>query len=543
MEKTIAERLDPRRTLYQVMRDLAGTVPERPALIYRKRKITFAALKRRINQFAAALTGFGVKKDDVVTVCLPNIPDAVYLLYAINQLGAVGSIVHPLYSLTQLRESVRLTGSRLAFVLDLNYQSFLPLEQDGVRLIAVSPAAELPPLMRLIYRHENRKKIGKIETSRTTAPFRKCAPLTTCDDDYRKDAILLNSGGTTGKAKTIAISARAINALAANGGYILGIRDAKDVGMLSVLPMFHGFGLAMGIHVALCFGGHDVLMPKFSARATADYIRRGEITCLIGIPILYQALLDEPRFKGKALRVLGPAFVGGDFVSPALTERYDERMKKAGARSRLREGYGLTETVTVCTVNTEVFHKTGTVGRPLPNVRLKVVDPKTGEDLGRNKEGELLVGGATLMNGYRYCPKEYNDDVFVTDERGDLFVRSGDLCLIDEDGYLVFRQRLKRIIKVNGIPVYPSDVERAATALSFVKECAAVGMSDEKRGHMVRLFVVLDKEAPEDEEKARELLFAAIVDKCGIYARPKEIVFLETLPHTMLGKVDAKKLL
>ena len=531
------------QSIYETILDSATKWPKNTALIYMFHNFNYEHLLKRINQFAYSLKEMGVKKDEIVTVCLPNIPDAVYLLYAINQIGAIANIVHPSYNLPQMEENVSKTKSKLLFCLDLSYQMFKELENKGLRVISCSPTNELTFIEKMVYHHQNKKKIGKIEFKNSTKPFYFAKRETEFDGRYLDDAVLLNSGGTSGKAKIIALSSFAMNALAHYGPWIIDVDDGKNVGMFAVLPMFHGFGLEMGVHIMLSFGAISVLMPKFNRDQTIKYIKKNKIQIMIGIPIIYESLLTKKKFDGKMLRNLNIAFVGGDFVSTNLLKNFNQLMIINKSQCRLREGYGLTETVCVCSVNTHHHHKAATSGMALPNVRFKVIDPKTMEDLGFDKEGELCVAGETLMNGYRFADDpQANEKAFFYDKEGTKWLRTGDFVSLDSENYITFKQRLKRIVKVSGIPVFPSMVEDSTCAYSFVYECAAIGVPDTKHGNIIKLFVVLHRDYKGTQEAARKAIEDKIIRDLGIYAKPKEIVFIDRLPHTFVGKIDVNKL-
>ena len=531
------------QSIYETILDSATKWPKNTALIYMFHNFNYEHLLKRINQFAYSLKEMGVKKDEIVTVCLPNIPDAVYLLYAINQIGAIANIVHPSYNLPQMEENVSKTKSKLIFCLDLSYQMFKELENKGLRVISCSPTNELTFIEKMVYHHQNKKKIGKIEFKNSTKPFYFAKRETEFDGRYLDDAVLLNSGGTSGKAKIIALSSFAMNALAHYGPWIIDVNDGKNVGMFAVLPMFHGFGLEMGVHIMLSFGAISVLMPKFNRDQTIKYIKKNKIQIMIGIPIIYESLLTKKKFDGKMLRNLNIAFVGGDFVSTNLLKNFNQLMIINKSQCRLREGYGLTETVCVCSVNTHHHHKAATSGMALPNVHFKVIDPNTMEDLGFDKEGELCVAGETLMNGYRFADDpQANEKAFFYDKEGTKWLRTGDFVSLDSENYITFKQRLKRIVKVSGIPVFPSMVEDSTCAYSFVYECAAIGVPDTKHGNIIKLFVVLHRDYKGTQEAAKRAIEDKIIRDLGIYAKPKEIVFIDRLPHTFVGKIDVNKL-
>ena len=531
--------MEKNSTLYQSLLASSQQFPKRPALIYMGQKIRYQTLINDVHKVAAGLIAYGVKKNDVVSVCLPNIPSAVHLLYAINQIGAIANLIHPLMKLEQMKGVMNETKSRLLFVLDSSYQEFIPLIKDGVRVIACSPVSKINFVLKTGYYLQNRHKLKIIPNSDKIISFYGENGYYAYDNDYKKDAFYLHSGGTTGKPKVVALSSFSVNALAANGLDILGINDTNDKYMLAVLPLFHGFGLCMGMHACLAFGACNTLMPKFQSKQVIRYLKKGQISFLIGVPILFEALLRNPAFKGRMLRNLHIAFVGGDFVAPSLLDRFDKHMEKYNSDARLYEGYGLTEVVTVCSVNTKQNHRKGSVGKLLPNLKMKAVDIETKKDLPPGQDGELYITGETMMNGYRFL-KDEKDQPFVQDEAGRTWIATGDYGNIDQDGYVYFRQRLKRIIKVAGINVFPNDIEGAVMDLGKVHECAAIAIKDDKLGYAIKLFVVLDRNFQNlniDEE-----IKATIQTRCGIYAVPRQIVYQTSLPKTLVGKVDTKAL-
>lgn len=520
-------------TIYEAFYQSAIINKEETALIYKNKHFTYEHVLKRVNALAEALTKLGYKKDDVITIMLPNVPMAVYLLYATNQIGAVANLVHPLMKEEQLTDIIKKTGSKILFTLDSNVTHLHNLEKLGVKIYAVSPVDELNIFLRLAYKAKLKMRVNapyvhKLYTSET---------YTEADHDYKKDSFYLHSGGTTGDPKTIALSSYSLNALAVSGLIILDEKSPKHLGMLSVLPMFHGFGLCMGIHASLIFGAFNVLMPKFSTKEVVKYLKRGELQTIIGVPILYEALLHNKDFCGKNVSRIHNAFVGGDYVNESLIERFNKRMQEGNSRARLYEGYGLTETVTVCTVNTHPYHRDGSVGRAIPFTETKAFD--NGKELKPGTYGELYVRGDTLMNGYRFERKKLNP--FYIDKKKQKWVKTGDYGKVDKDGYVYFAQRLKRIIKVNGINIFPKQIENELSKLPYVYECYAKGVRDIKHGSAINLYVVLDRNNKEKDNYDEEFR-NVIENKFSIYASPKRIIYMDRLPKTLVGKIDEKQL-
>jgi len=520
-------------TIYEAFLNSANENLKETALIYEHKKFSYAHVLYKVNILAGELAKMGYKRDDIITVMLPNIPAAVYLLYAINQIGAIANLVHPLMEYDQLKDIMVKTKSNILFTLDSRINKFIALKGLGISLVSCSPVDELPLYKQLIYLY---KEKPNNQESRISSMYLG-RPYTHYDRSYLKDSFYLHSGGTTGEAKTIALSSMAINSLAVSGLKILDITDGHGMGMMSVLPMFHGFGLAMGIHVSLVFGAFDVLIPKFHTKKVLSYLRRNQIHTLIGVPTLYEALLRNKGFSGFTIRNVKNAFVGGDFASDSLKHRFNERMKDANAKARLFEGYGLTESVTVCTVNTFKANKEGSVGKPLPYVQVKAFDSNS-YPLGPNKEGELYVAGDTLMNGYRF--ENMYTNPYHVDQNRIKWVKTGDYGKVDEEGFVYLISRKKRIVKVSGINVFPSQIENAIKSLPYIFDCYVRGITDSKFGNMLKLYVVLDKENKGSNFNSD--INNIIISKFGIYALPKEIVYLDKFPTTMVGKIDENKL-
>ena len=540
MKKIVIPPVKKEQSLYNAVSNVAKKVPNRIAFRYFFKAFKYKHLLKRINQFAYMLKKMGVKEDSIVTICLPNIPEALYLLYAVNQLGAVANIVHPLFTYEQMDEALTEMKCNLLFVLDINYKTFKPLEDKGVTVVVCQPTKELPLVKKLVYKKKNKDKL--LKPTLNTDAFYKCPRYVECDDSYLKDSILLHSGGTSGKSKIIALSNFAINSVSFNTYWIIDHNDVNKWGILSVLPMFHGFGLCKGIHSFLAHGGTDVLMPKFSRKDAVRYIAKNQMHILLGVPVLYEALLSKRNFRGRKLKHLYIAFVGGDYVSPALLERFNIRMEKAHSVCRLKEGYGLTEVVNVCSVNTHSHYKPGTVGELLPTVKGIVIDEK-GNVLKPNEDGEICIGGESIMNGYRYSDdKDINSRVFYIDKDGEKYIRTGDFGSIDEERYVSYKTRMKRIVKVNGVPVFPSMIEDCATSFNFVYETCAIGVDDVRHGHIIKLYIMLSKTYKGSAEEARKKVEERIISRLGIYSKPKEIIFIDKMPHTALGKIDYKKL-
>lgn len=531
-------------TLYGAVKS-AALSPVGDALIYMGRRISYPRLMREIDAAAAELVARGVKRGEPVTVCLPNIPQSVILFYALNKIGAVAQMVHPLAPCEQLGRYMREVGSKLLYIPDIFAEKYDSLIREGVATVLCSPAHYLGRFKRTAFGLANAKKIRPYKKLKNVAFYGDGVGKNQNAEEFtdpKAPAVYLHSGGTSGAPKTIVLSSESINALCDNSYDILGIKRFDGGCMLAVLPLFHGFGLAMGVHAMLCHGGTDTLLVKFHTRDTIRLIERNEINYLIGVPALYEALLKNPDFTGDKLKNLRQAFVGGDYVPKRLLADFNARMEQYGSSARLYEGYGLTETVTVCAVNTTDAHRDGSVGKALGGMEIAAFD----SDLRRlpaGEIGELCVAGDELMLGYLSDPED-NAGVFFTHE-GRRFVRTGDLGCVDSDGFVFFKSRIKRMAKVNGMPVFPSEIEKLVMdERDDVREACAAAVPDDRTGSAVVLFVV-PAEADLSEESRRALaseLGDFVENRLGSFSRPKRVVFRDRFPQTLVGKVDVNAL-
>jgi len=533
--------MESKMSLYRGVLDTAKKFPNAKALLFMGKYVKYNELIKKIDLFANGINNLGVEKDGVITMALPNVFEAIYSFYAVNKLGIIAHMVHPVTPVIQMRKFMETTGSKILIVLDTFFEHYKELLNDRIKIILVTPVDEFNIVKKIGYRVLNRKKLNNIKYGDNVLKFKSLyldkPQISEIPKDPLKTAAYLHSGGTSGEPKTIELSAYAINYLASKASFIMEKDDFLNKHMLGVLPMFHGFGLCMGIHGVLRFAGVSTLMPKFNADEAIKLIKNNQVNYIIGVPSLFEALLKNPGFSHPNIRNVDQAFVGGDYVAMDLKNRFNKAMDLVGSKARLLEGYGLTEVVTVCAVNTIKNHKQDSVGKVLPGVEMAIIDLETKEFLPPNKNGIIAVSGPTMMNGYL-------NDLEATEEaklvrNGKKWILTGDLGFIDEDGYVHFKQRLKRIIKVSGMPVLPAEIENLLMSYDSVSEVAAVGIPDEEKGNIVKLFIVWH---PNKEKIEFNKLKDIIKMNLGTYAVPKEIVELEELPKTTIGKIDVIKL-
>jgi len=347
-------------------------------------------------------------------------------------------------------------------------------------------------------------------------------------------AAILYSGGTSGTTKGILLTNLNFNALAmqteASGDCVV-----PNHKMLAIMPVFHGFGLGVCIHTALITGASAILVPQFSIQSYAQLLEKYKPHYIAGVPTLYEALLRLQNIDKLDMSQLKGVFSGGDSLSVELKRKVDAFLLAHGASVQVREGYGLTECVTASCLTPRDFHKEGSIGIPYPDTFYKIVRQGTQERLPYGEEGEIVLSGPTVMKGYDDNDEE-TASTLQTHEDGRLWLHTGDLGKMDEDGFIYFRQRMKRMIVSSGYSIYPSQLENAIESHENVLISCVIGVPDDYRIQKIKAFIVL-----RDGKEATDEIKESIIEHCNRniakYAMPREFEYRKELPRTLVGKV------
>lgn len=552
----------PDKTMYQLGTEKMQKNPEAVSMGFQSTDITAEETLAQINRTAAAMNHLGLQPGDAVTICLPNTPHTPIVFYAIQRLGAVCSMIHPLTPGAAVAATMRKTRSKWLVTLD----GFLPRMEENLaelqrddhleRVVACAIGDYLQGVEKLGFWAMTGRKIPPIPGSLTYIAWRQLQDLgeetehsTEYTDlevpsDVHAPAVYLQSGGTTGEPKTIMLSSYNMNALAVQAPDIINTEVPDGMKMLSILPFFHGFGLCMQMHTMFVNGIVCVLVPQFKPDVLANVLLSRKTEFMVGVPTLFEGLLTSKKLRNADLSFLRAVFCGGDSLSPDLKKRLDDFLEARGAKVKVREGYGLTETVTVNAVNPEVGNVPGSVGLPLPDIDMVVVTPGTEEVLPAGESGEICVTGPTVMLGYLDDP-EGTAEALWEHKDGRTWVHTGDYGYIDERGYIYYQQRLKRIIKVSGIAIFPAEIEAHLADLPAVSRAAVIGVPHPYKMEVPYAYIVLEDGMPiteaEAEERRKEI--TGHLEKNMLrHAVPKGIEFVEELPQTRMGKIDYVKL-
>ncbi len=523
----------------------AERYPAYGALDYFGHVITYGELVTAIKRCASAWQKRGVQPGERVLLCLPNLPAMVLAIYSLNYIGAVSCLVHPLSTPQELSFYLEYTESRWIVTLDLFYPSFREViaSNPQVKAIVVPFTLDLPPLPRFL----SLARKGSFVLFRrkgyhfSWTSFLAEAPTSLSPFSFfpEQPALMLFTGGTTGTPKGVLLSNTHCNALADQ--VLSQVRvPPQEASVLGILPFFHGFGLGVCMHPTLLHGGRCILVPRFSRRVFIDAVLKRKPAYLAGVPTHFEALVNSSRFCKTSFSYLRGAVCGGDSVPPLLIHRFNQFVRDHGGAVTLRQGYGLTECVSACSIMPEGEKREGSVGLPLPGNRFKIVSPGTVEPLAPHEIGEICVHGPTVMLGY-YQREEETAQVLRLHPDGLTWLHTGDLGYLDEEGYLYFVGRLKRLIKCSGFAVYPSQVENVLLTHPQVAQACVVGSPDPYTMNRVKAFVVL-RGKREDERKLANELKDYVAKRLTKWSVPAEIVFVHSLPLTRMGKVDYQEL-
>jgi len=532
--------------LYDAINESALKRPHNVALRYFDTEISYRDMIKKINKTAAALKAIGAKKGDRITVCMPNTPEAIYMFYAINEIGAVANMVHPLSSEKEIEDYLAQSESRIMLCIDVSYFKVEAIIENTKleHLIVVSPSRSMDLILRAVYRLTKGRKnhVKRSQRVLTWDRFMSRANKFIGDPHAEvkasDDAVIMYSGGTTGKPKGIILSNLNFNAQALGAKYLVPELFKTDYSFMAFLPNFHAFGLGCCIHMPLYFGATSFLIPQFNPKKFKKYITKYKITILVGVPTVFE-YLTKIHFKKNDLRTVKYVVSGGDMISMSGKEKINSFLKEHGSKALIENGYGLTEASGGFIFSPlSVAEVPDAIGYPLPDNDVLIINPKTGKVVESGKDGEIVVRGPAVMKGYLNKPKE-TKEAFIK-INGRKYLKTGDVGYIDEGGLVHFRSRLKRMIISNGYNIYPGNIEDVSLKCDGVSSCAVVGKEDEVRGEIVVIFVVKKEESSEHAVK-KELngIYKKYLAK---YEIPREIRFIDEMPKTKLAKIDFKEL-
>ena len=519
-----------------------------PALYFMGRNTSFTVLAEHIEETAKAFYALGIRPGVRVMVCMPNTPQAIYCLYALNRIGAVATMVHPLSAVGEIVYYLDDVSCDYAVTLDQFYEKFVEVGKKHPlkKLIIARISEELPMVKALAFYLMTERKLPKIKSEGNVLlwkDFIKAGSSVqdgyTVEKDPRSEAVVLFSGGTTGVTKGIMLSDLNFNALALQTA-TMSHEEVRHSKMLAAMPVFHGFGLGVCIHTMMYTGGTSILVPRFNVKSYADLIKKHRPNFIAGVPTLFEAIARNTYLDGVDLSCLKGVFSGGDSLSIELKKKFDKFLDEHNSRVHVREGYGTTECVTASCLTPYDKEKEGSIGIPYPDTYYKICKVGAQEEVPYGEEGEICLTGPSMMIGYI----NHEEDNAATLQRhadGHVWLHTGDLGIMDEEGFIYFRQRIKRMIVSSGYNIYPSQIENIIDAHPAVRMSCVIGVPDPYKMQKVKAFVVLAEGYKESPELMEDLM-AHCRANIARYAMPYTIEVRASLPTTLVGKVAYREL-
>ena len=532
----------PEMTIYEYMKKDVDNYPDITALEYFGKKITFQQLIEKIDDCAKSMIKNGIKSESIVTICMGNTPEAVIAFYALNKIGAVAHMIHPFSAEDEIKSFVIETNSQYIFTIDSSYNKFKNIQNEAniKEIVVISPKDSMPLLKKMAYTlFLEKSKVSLNDKSKTWNNFvQQGKDVSFVEDDKgtnKKDkvAVILRTGGTTGTPKGAMITNHNFNSMV---DQFKQSEDNFSVGdkMLTIMPVFHGFGLCSSIHLPLSLGVTSVLIPKVDIKNFHKLFKKVKPNHLLGVPTLFQGIINNKKMKNIDMSCLKYAVSGGDMLKDQFEEKVNSFFATHNSKAKLCKGYGLAEAVAGVTFASKDYNAQSSIGIPMVNTNIKIVSIDTKEELTEGEVGEICVSGETVMKGY-YNKREETDRTIREN-----WLHTGDLGYY-KDGQFYFSSRKGDMIVVSGINVYPIEIEKIIESHPAVSICAVIGVSHPYKMEIPKAYIVL-KEGFVANDEIKQELKRLCEKKLNKYAIPYDFEILKELPQSLLGKVSHNRL-
>ena len=517
------------------------------ALHYYGRRITFRELINNIMIYSDAFDTIGVKQGDLVSAIAVGVPEYLTSIYALNRIGATTNTIDPRMDVNSIKRMVKQSGSKITMILDVMFEKVRPIldELDQDMFLILPTTRSMPIIPKIVINRKLKLKIpygGKIvkwDDFLDGAKGRKHVEPA----PYVGDAVvaITYTGGTTGFPKGVMITNDSMNAVAENFKN-WGLEYSKGDRFLGIIPVFSSYGLVCGMHMPISLGLELVTIPKFDPLEFGKLVKKFRPNHMISTPAFYEMLMDSKEMVNFDLSFLITLGSGGDTMNEGLELKLSRFMEEHNIKYPLAQGYGMSELSAAATFCANDINKPGSVGIPSPTTTVGIFDPDTQEELGYNQVGEVCVTGPSMMKGYWNNPDE-TAHVMRKHADGKVWIHSGDLGVIDEDGFLFIKGRLKRMItRFDGHKVFPVNLESMVSAFEDVVNCAVIGVRD--RGHGQGHYPIVIVELAEGVD--RDVACKKIFEYCDLHAeergRPVAVISVDEIPLTPMGKNDFRAL-
>ena len=537
----------PECTIYEYLWESNKDYQSNVALNYFDRKITYGEVFENIGKATKSYSALGLKSGDIVTVCAVTIPETIYTFYGLNRLGVICNMVDPRTSAEGIREYIKEVNSKIVITIDVAYAKIVEsIKGTAVeKIVVISPADSLPQPKKFLFKAF---KATKIPNDNLHIKWKDLVVNGKNNESvivtYQKNTpcVIVHTGGTTGIPKGVMLSNDNLNTSAFQA-IKSGFDFQRNHTWLNIMPPFIAYGVGNGLHLPLIVGMEVILIPSFNPNEFADLLNKYHPNHMVGVPSHYGNIIHNPKMQNKDLSYIIAPTVGGDAMDISLEKETNEFLAKHNCPYPACKGYGMSEVaagVSIC--SSHDVNKIGSVGIPLTHTTMAIFDITTGKELPYNQEGEICMTGPNTMVGYYNNETETNNVIKKHDD-GLLWVHSGDIGYIDEDGFVFIKDRIKRvIIRHDGFKVFPSLIEKTVDTNDNVVSNCAVGIADtsHSQGKLPIVFAVLKDGCNADTVKKE--LFELCQKELPEYVQPVDFVFIDKMPLTPIGKVDYRVL-
>ena len=525
---------------------------------YYGNKVSYYEFLKQIDEVARSMKAIGVKHKDVVSICMPNTPEGIISFYAANKIGAIASMIHPLSAENEIKQYLNISKSEWLITIDFTIDKIDKIINDTKvkKVISVSVAESMPPLIKSIYTATSTAtniNLGKVlktinpltylnsENNGLRISWKDFIRLgkeytKEINDDFKgKDiAAILYSGGTTGTPKGVKLTNLNLNASAMQNFEHVGCLRDKDK-VLAIMPIFHGFGLSVCIHCVQYFGGTSILLPQFNAKTFDKVLKKYEPNVIVGVPTLFEAMTQNKNFAFMNLSYVTCVISGGDSLSVELKKKFDDWLSKHHSPTTIREGYGLTECCAASCFTPLNYYRPGSIGIPYPDTYYKIVRDGTEIEVPYGTDGEIVITGPTVMDGYMKNRKE-TKQTLRRHKDGRVWLHTGDEGCMDEDGFVYFKGRLKRMIITSGYCVYPNNIENVIDSHPDVRMSCVIGIPHPYKVTVAKAFIVL-KDGVDKSDELLDSIKELVEKNLARFSWPYDYEFREELPKTKIGKI------
>ena len=540
----------PRMKVYSFLKEMNKDRSHGTAIYYYGARITVKKLIERIDECADAFAALGVKKGDVVSLLSASTPESIISLYALNKMGATINAIDPRMDVKSISRMILNSGSTILIAIDVAYPKVAKIlsEINQEHVIIQSSATSLPAI----------KKLAVKVASRSSVPYGKRGIISwdtfikgaksgmAVEADYVGDApvAITYTGGTTGFPKGVILTNDSMNAVAFNFIHA-GIVHERGQRFLGIMPIFSSYGLVCGIHMPLTMGFELALIPRFYPLKMGEYVKKYRPEHMIATPAFYEILIDSEEMKNFDLSFVLTLGSGGDSMNAGLEAKMKSFMETHNIRYPLAQGYGMSEVSAAATFCVNDRYKRGSVGIPCVSTTIGIFDPETGEELGYNTPGEVCITGASMMKGY-YNNEEETNFVMRKHADGQVWIHSGDIGSIDEDGFVYIQGRVKRMItRFDGHKVFPITIESFIGEHELVHSCSVIGVDDRERTQGQYPMAVIELVAGVDVSRREEIcreIYRMCQEHLEERGRPVAVVCVDEVPLTAMGKNDYRAL-